>query len=123
MDAVKAATAQTSGGSRGSGRGKGKAFPITFKGQSAVIKVVTPTATQEAVEKEVKNLVGVKQYLAWAVKETDGKKQYYIIMKNMGKTQEEWIKEDSAKYKAADFVALREPTVTRYQTEFKAKNP
>ena len=109
-------------GSRGSGRGGGKVYPIKFNNEDAVIKVVASKHTEAEVKKEVQNLVGVKQYLAWAEKETGGKKQYFIIMKYMGKTQEEWMAADKS-LKAATFVKLREPTVARYKKEFGASNP
>ena len=87
-----------------------------------MIKVVSPKRSEAEVKKEVQNLVGVGQYLAWAEKEKDGKKQFFIIMKNMGKTQEEWLLEDTS-LRAATFVALREPTVEKYKKDFGASNP
>jgi len=110
-------------GGRGSGRGAGKVYPLTFGGQSAVIKMVGPKQTEADVEKEVKNLVGVHQYLAWAIREgSDGKKQYFIIMKHMGKTPKEWMAEDTS-LKQSTFTELREETAKRYVSEFKATNP
>jgi len=107
---------------RGAGRGAGKVYPLTFANEPAVIKIVGPKQTESEVKKEVKNLVGVKQYLAWAIKEgKDGKKQYFIIMKKMGETQKEWIEKDPS-LKPAVFLKLRETAVGTYEKEFGAEN-
>ena len=93
-----------------------------FNNQKAVIKVVSSKRNEDEVKKEVKNLVGVKQYLAWAEKETGGKKQYFIIMKYMGKTEKDCMALDTT-LKAATFLKLRDPAVARYKKEFGASNP
>jgi len=113
VDASKASPSQ--------GRGGGKAYvvPGGFDGHPAVVKVGGRSATRASIEKEVKMLLVVDQYLGWGIKDD---KTFYIVMRNMGQDESTFLAAHK-NLKKADLLVAREAAEKHYETTYGAKNP